>query len=127
MIAALLLAAATVSTGPAPYAYVQLPDPAKEAQARALMGAIRCLVCQGQSIADSDADMAGDMRSLIRERIARGEKPETVRTWLISRYGDYVTYDPPLSPATALLWLTPLLLLGVGAWVARTSLKRRRG
>lgn len=125
----LLLAAAAESAAPAParYAYVQLPDPAQEAEARGLMGAIRCLVCQGQSIADSDADMAGDMRSLIRERIAAGEKPAAVRDWLISRYGDYVTYDPPLSVATAPLWIAPLLLLGAGVWIARASLKRRRG
>lgn len=113
--------------GPAPYADVQLPDPAQEAEARTLMGTIRCLVCQGQSIADSDADMAGDMRSLIRERIAAGEKPAAVREWLVSRYGDYVTYDPPLSAFTAPLWIAPLLLLGLGVWIARASLKRRRG
>lgn len=128
MIAALLLlAAAAGASAPAPYANVQLSDPAQEAEARTLMGAIRCLVCQGQSIADSDADMAGDMRSLIRERIAAGEEPADVRDWLVSRYGDYVTYDPPLSPATAPLWIAPLLLLGLGVWIARASLKRRRG
>lgn len=128
MIAALLLTVAAPGPAtPARYAYVQLPDPAQEAEARGLMGAIRCLVCQGQSIADSDADMAGDMRSLIRERIAAGEKPAAVREWLVSRYGDYVTYDPPLSAATAPLWIAPLLLLGAGAWIARASLKRRRG
>lgn len=120
---ALLAAVAT----PAPYAYVQLRDPAQEAQARALMAELRCLVCQGQSIADSDADMAGDMRSLVRERIAAGEEPAKVREWLIGRYGDYVTYDPPLSATTAPLWIAPILLLGLGTWVARASFKRRRG
>ena len=111
---------------PARWANVQLPDARQEAQARELMLELRCLVCQGQSIADSDADMAGDMRSLVRERIARGEKPAAVRTWLIERYGDYVTYDPPLSGATVGLWLTPLLLLGLGLWIARGSFRRRR-
>lgn len=126
MIAGLLLMAAAPAQGaPAPYAYAQLPDPAEEAEARSLMAAIRCLVCQGQSIADSDADMAGDMRSLIRERIAAGERPAAVRDWLVERYGDYVTYDPPLSAATAPLWMAPLLLLGVGALIARASLRRR--
>ena len=110
---------------PARWANVQLPDARQEADARALMLELRCLVCQGQSIADSDADMAGDMRSLVRERIARGERPDDVREWLVDRYGDYVTYAPPWSAATALLWLAPLLLLGFGAWIARGSFRRR--
>ena len=112
-------------TPPAHYANVQLADPAKEASARALMETLRCLVCQGQSIADSDADMAADMRALVRERIERGEKPASVRDWLVSRYGDYVTYDPPLSGLTWPLWFAPILLLGVGGWIARSSFRRR--
>ena len=79
----------------APLANVQLADPEQEKQARSLMETVRCLVCQGQSIADSDADMAGDMRALIRERIQKGESPEQVRAWLVERYGDWVTYAPP--------------------------------
>lgn len=127
MIAALLLAAATVGAAAPPrYADVQLANPAQEAQARDLMDSIRCLVCQGQSVADSEADMAGDMRSLIRERIAAGEEPSEVRDWLIARYGDYVSYDPPLSTITAPLWIAPVLLLGFGLWVVRASLRRRR-
>ena len=118
----LLLAA----TPPARMADTQLRDPAREAQAKALMETLRCLVCQGQSIADSDADMASDMRALVRTRIAAGHTPGQVRAWLIERYGDYVTYDPPLSPLTAPLWLAPLLLLGIGAAIARASFKRRR-
>ncbi|WP_294244014.1 cytochrome c-type biogenesis protein [uncultured Sphingomonas sp.] len=120
---ALLLAAATATPD---YGNTQLPDARAEAQARALMGELRCVVCQGQSIADSDADMAADMRALVRQRIARGESPEAVRAWLIERYGDYVSYDPPLSGATALLWATPILLLAVGAWIARSSFRKRR-
>ena len=73
---------------PARWANVQLPDPEKERQAKALMETIRCLVCQGEAIADSPAEMAGDMRSLIRERIQAGETPDSIRQWLISRYGD---------------------------------------
>ena len=111
---------------PADYADVQLRDPAREAEAKALMETLRCLVCQGQSIADSDADMAGDMRALVRRRIAAGESAAEVRIWLIARYGDYVTYDPPLSTATAPLWLTPLVLLALGVWIARASFRRRR-
>lgn len=127
LLLALLAAPAYADSGlpPARLAYTQLPDAAQEARARALMETLRCLVCQGQSIVDSDADMAGDMRALVRERIARGERPEAVRAWLIGRYGDYVSYDPPLSAATGLLWATPLLLLGLGAWLARGSFRRR--
>jgi len=104
---------------PAALAYSQLPDPAQEAQAKALMETLRCLVCQGQSIADSDAEMAGDMRALVRERIARGERPAAIRGYLVQRYGDYVTYDPPLSWVTAPLWIAPVLLLLVGLLLAR--------
>ena len=110
---------------PAPLANVQLKDPAKEAQAQALMATLRCVVCQGQSIADSDAEMAGDMRSLVRTRIQGGQSPEQIRDWLIARYGDYISYDPPFSAVTAPLWITPLVLLALGAWLARASFKRR--
>ena len=111
---------------PARWANVQLPDPAKEQQARELMDTIRCLVCQGESIADSPAEMAGDMRSLIRERIAAGESPETIRAWLISRYGEWVTYAPVLEPATWPLWAAPAVLLLGGLWLARGRFRRKR-
>ncbi len=111
---------------PAALANTQLRDRALEAKAQALMGTLRCLVCQGQSIADSDADMAGDMRALVRQRIAAGESPDSIRHWLVDRYGDYVTYDPPLSAVTAPLWIAPIALLAVGAWLARGSFKRRK-
>lgn len=110
---------------PATLAYTQLRDPQQEAAARSLMETLRCLVCQGQSIADSDADMAGDMRALVRERVQAGEKPAAIRHWLIARYGDYVTYDPPLSGATWPLWAAPLVLLVLGALIARSSFRRR--
>lgn len=119
-------AAADTPLAQAPLAYTQLPDPAQEAAAQRLMAELRCLVCQGQAVSDSDADMAGAMRALVRERIARGEKPDAIRAWLIERYGDYVTYDPPWSSASAPLWLAPLLLLILGAWVARSNFRRRR-
>ncbi len=112
---------------PARYANQQIADPAKEAAARRLMETLRCLVCQGQSIADSDAEMAGDMRALVRQRIIAGETPGAVRRWLIQRYGDYVTYDPPLRAVTAPLWLAPLILLGLGGLIAARTFRRRRG
>ncbi len=115
------------STPPAALAYTQLRDPAQEAQARDLMATLRCVVCQGQSIADSDASMAGDMRALVRSRIAAGEKPDAIRRWLVERYGDYVTYDPPFGAKTWPLWLAPLALLAIGVAIARSSFRRRRG
>ena len=110
----------------APLADVQLPDAGQEATAKALMQTIRCLVCQGQSIADSNAEMAGDMRSLIRQRIKAGERPEAVRDWLIRRYGAWVSYTPPLSGNTIVLWAAPVLFLLAGVAVASGSLRRRR-
>jgi cytochrome c-type biogenesis protein CcmH len=109
----------------APMADRQLEDPRQEAQARALMETLRCLVCQGQSIADSDAEMASDMRALVRERIAAGESPGEIRAWLVSRYGNWVTYDPPLAPVTWPLWAAPVLLLAAGLWLARGRFRRR--
>ncbi len=117
-------ALADSSLPPAYWADRQLPDPRQEAQAQALMGEIRCLVCQGQSIADSDAELAGDMRDLVRRRIAAGEKPGAIRDWLISRYGAWITYRPPSEPVTWPLWLAPLGLLVAGFLLARTRLKR---
>lgn len=109
----------------APLANVQLADAQQERQARALMEKIRCIVCQGQSIADSDAEMAGDMRSLIRERIQKGERPEAIRKWLIQRYGDWVTYEPPLSISTVFLWGLPVFLLLLGGGVAMGRIGRK--
>jgi len=109
------------------WANEQLPDPRQEAQAEALMEELRCLVCQGQSIADSNAELAGDMRAMVRQRIAAGEKPEAVRAWLIERYGNWVSYRPPVEPMTWPLWAAPLLLLLAGTWLLRKRLVRRRG
>ncbi len=110
----------------APYANVQLNDPKQEAVARALMETVRCLVCQGQSVADSDADMAADMRSFIRDRVSKGESPESIRSWLIERYGDTISYDPPLSISTALLWAAPLLFLILGGLLVSGRFRKRR-
>ena len=112
---------------PSRYAYTQLEDPRQEAQARALMETLRCLVCQGQSIADSDADMAGDMRALVRERIAAGERPEAIRAWLIERYGAWVSYKPPVEPVTWPLWAAPILLLAAGLFLARGRFRKKKG
>ena len=112
---------------PAPYAYRQLDDPAKEAKAQALMETIRCLTCQSQSIADSDASMAGDMRSQIRERIAAGEDPEAIRKWLVARYGDYITYGPRVTRLTWPLFAAPLVILLLAAVLLHKRFTRVRG
>ncbi len=110
---------------PSRWANQQLPDARQEAAATALMQEIRCLVCQGQSIADSDAELAGDMRALVRQRIARGEPPEAVRAWLVERYGAWVSYRPPVEPLSWPLWAAPIALLLGGAWLLRGRFRRR--
>ncbi|HEX4736149.1 MAG TPA: cytochrome c-type biogenesis protein [Allosphingosinicella sp.] len=114
------------SLPPARYSYTQLEDPQQEARAKALMETLRCLVCQGQSIADSDAEMAGDMRAFVRERISEGQSPEQIRKWLIERYGAWISYKPPVEPLTWPLWAAPVVLLLIGAWLARGRFRRRR-
>ncbi|MBC2664857.1 cytochrome c-type biogenesis protein CcmH [Novosphingobium flavum] len=111
---------------PAPYAYRQLDDPKLEEKAQRLMETIRCLTCQSQSIADSDASLAGDMRSQIRQRIAAGEEPEAIRAWLVERYGDYITYTPRVTSLTWPLFAAPLLILLVAGLLLRKRFVRRR-
>ena len=99
-----------------------MKDPALEARARTLSAELRCMVCQNQSIDDSDAPLARDIRLLIRERIAKGETNDAVRSYLVSRYGDFILLKPPFKPETLLLWLSaPLTLLAgiVAVWLAR--------
>lgn len=117
--------AAQDSLPPAPYAYNQLEDPELEEQARELMLTLRCLKCQSQSIADSDAPMAGDMRHQVRTRLAAGEGPEEIRAWLVERYGDYVSYQPRVTAATWPLFAIPVLLLLIAGLIIRGRLTRR--
>jgi len=92
-----------------------MKDPALEARARTLSADLRCLVCQNQSIDDSDAPLARDIRLLIRERIAQGESNAEVRAFLVSRYGAFILLKPPFELSTALLWLSGPLTLALGA------------
>jgi cytochrome c-type biogenesis protein CcmH len=108
------------------YNNVQLPDPEQERKAVELMDTIRCVVCQGQSITGSNADLAADMRGMIRERIAAGEKPEDIRQWLIQNYGDWVSFKPQMGGNSAPLWLLPLLALVGGGYLARSRFKKRK-
>ena len=119
-------AEAQTALPPAPYADRQLDDPEKEREAKRLMETIRCLTCQSQSVADSNAPMASDMRSQIRERIAAGEEPEHIRAWLIQRYGDWISYEPQVDPVNWPLYAAPVLLLLVGAAIAIGRIKKRQ-
>ena len=114
------------SLPPAPYAYTQLEDPVQEARAQELMETLRCLTCQSQSIADSDAPMAGDMRHQVRSRIAAGEEPEEIRAWMVERYGDYISYTPRVTSSTWPLFADPLVILEVIAFALRRRLGRAR-
>lgn len=104
-----------------------LPDPALEARARAIHKQLRCLVCQNQSIDDSNADLARDLRVLVRDRISLGDSDAEVLDFVVDRYGDWVLLDPPLNVRTFALWLGPaaLLLLGAGFAIAVFRQQRR--
>jgi len=118
--AALLLAAPALAEQP-------LADPARERQAKELMGTLRCVVCQSASIADSGAEMAADMRVEVRQRLSQGQTPAEVRKYLVSRYGAWISYSPPVEPATWLLWAAPIVFLGAGGLAARALFRRRAG
>ncbi len=104
---------------PPPLANQQLADPAQEARALELMQRLRCIQCQGQSIHDSDAPIAAAMRHEVRERIKAGQSESEIESWLIDRYGDWISFAPPASGGGLVLWLLPVLLLGGAGLVAR--------
>ena len=101
----------------------RLPDPAQEARARALFREIRCVVCQNETIDGSEAELAADLRRLVREEVRAGRSDGEIKAALVRRYGEFVLFRPVFSPANAALWLTPFLLLLGGAGVV---LLRRR-
>lgn len=103
-----------------------LPDPALESRARALSAELRCMVCQNQSIDDSDADLARDLRVLLRERIEAGDTDNEVRQFLVARYGDFILLKPRVKPETIILWATAPVVLILGLAVAFYS-RRRSG
>jgi cytochrome c-type biogenesis protein CcmH len=104
---------------------VPLADQALEARARKLMKDVRCVVCQAQSIDESDAGIAADMRQLIRNEIATGKTDDEIRRYLADRYGDFVLFKPPFKTATLLLWVGPFLLLGLGAVIIVIFFRKR--
>jgi len=102
-----------------------LSDPTLEARARSLSAQLRCLVCQNESIDESDATLAKDIRLLIRERIVKGENNEAIRDFLVSRYGDFILLKPPFKASTLLLWLSAPLTLLLGAYAIYAASRRR--
>ena len=122
--AALLLVLFWTSAALAVQPDEQLADPALEARAREISGGLRCLVCQNQSIDDSDAPLARDLRLLVRERLTAGDSDDAVQNYLVARYGDFILLKPPFEVGTLLLWLTPALVLVVGALVAIARYRR---
>jgi len=104
-----------------------LADPALEARARAIAAELRCLVCQNQSIDDSDASLAKDLRVLVREKLKEGMSDAQVREYIHARYGDFVLLRPPMKPDTLLLWSAPLIALLAGAAAVWIAVRRRSG
>ena len=102
-----------------------LTDPAQQEIYERLTSEVRCLVCQNQTIADSSAPLAADLRREIREMVEAGESEAEIKTFLLDRYGDFVLYRPRFMPSTALLWLAPVLLLLIGGFGLRRIVQRR--
>jgi len=124
-LAAWLLALCLAAGVLAPAAAVD--DAALDARAHALAQQLRCVVCQNQTLADSNADLAVDLRRQIRQQLAAGASDQSVKDYLVQRYGDFVLYQPPLKPLTWLLWFGPLLLLaGVVAMLVRARRRTAR-
>jgi cytochrome c-type biogenesis protein CcmH len=103
-----------------------LPDPAQESRAEAIGHTLRCLVCQNESVEESDADLARDLRRHIRERVVAGDTDSQITAWMVARYGDFVRLNPPFSAVTLLLWGSPVLAVGIGIGIAAAALARRR-
>ena len=102
------------------------PDPAVERRLKELAEELRCLVCQNQTIADSNAPLAVDLRNQIRSQIGQGRSDDQIRGYMVERYGDFVLYKPPFHANTALLWLGPPLLIGIGLAVFVMVVRRRK-
>ena len=109
----------------APGARLTASDPALEARMLAITGELRCLVCQNQTIADSHADLAVDLRQQVREMLAKGMTPAQIRTYMTDRYGDFVLYRPLLKASTAVLWLGPAVLLAIALLALVVVIRRR--
>lgn len=104
----------------------RLVNPTEEARAQEIMKQLRCLVCQNQSIVDSDAGLAKDIRIIVRERVLAGDTDQQVLSYMTERYGDWVLLKPPFDGATIILWLSPLLLLALGIFIVIRNQRARK-
>ena len=118
----LLLAASVVANEAAPMA----KDPVLEARVMAISDELRCLVCQNQTIADSDAELAVDLRNQVREMIVAGKNEDEIIDYMVVRYGDFIRYRPPVQPTTYVLWFGPFILFAVGLGVLILNIRSRR-
>ena len=121
----LVLALATGATALAKEAAPLADKPAVEARMRKLAEELRCLVCQNQTIADSNAELASALRRELRELVEQGKSDDEIRAFMTARYGDFVLYNPPLKESTAFLWVGPFLLLGLGGGIWWTVARKR--
>ncbi len=126
LLLALAIAMTVAGTAQAVEPSERLADPAQEARARAISKVLRCLVCQNESIDESGADLAHDIRVLLRERIAAGDTDRQAIQYIVNRYGQFVLLKPPVEPATYVLWFGPPLILIAGALVLFFRARRRR-
>jgi cytochrome c-type biogenesis protein CcmH len=130
-LAAIFFLLLTMSAAYAVPAPGTLSDPAQEARARALQKELRCMVCQGESIDESNAPLAADLRNLVREHIKAGESDDQIKQYLVARYGDFILMRPPFDENTYALWLTPFLVLisaaGVAIWVVVRASRAPQG
>ena len=118
--------AATEATAASNVAPLAASDPALEAQMQVIASELRCLVCQNQTIADSHAELASDLREQIRKQLRAGATPQAIRAYMVARYGDFILYKPPLKPSTWLLWFGPSLMAVLGVGVLIALLRGRR-
>ena len=124
LVAALLLASA--APVPVKETVPAAEDPVREQRVMRLASELRCLVCQNQSLADSNADLAVDLRNQVREQMKAGRNDAEIRDFMVARYGDFVLYNPPFKSTTLLLWVGPFLLLVIGAARLTIYVRRRR-
>lgn len=125
MVAIMLALSATIAQAASPASTAPALSPTDQQRADKLAHGLRCLVCQNQTLADSNAPLAQDMRKLIHAQLAEGRSDAQIMRFFEDRYGDFVRYDPPFKPITWLLWLGPFTLLALGFWVLVRTLKRR--
>jgi cytochrome c-type biogenesis protein CcmH len=124
VISALVLPAVSHAQPSRTFVVETFPDPALEARARNLQRQFRCLVCQGESVDESNSDFSADIRHLVRQQIVQGKSDRQVEDFLVARYGDFILMKPPVQSDTWLLWLAPFLVLGVAGFVAWITVKK---